>query len=174
MLFGAAASAGHGTTGRRSRRRVPRVAELRAGDGSDIVCFGSLRTWNDRLAHGLVDELHIVVGPGAIGSGVPTFTQPVEQELGCSTCDACRTHSWSPCGTPSAGHVATADPRSSHEAASKRCAEPTDTPRSPGLRESHIEFGKVGRDRVSYLHEAVRGEGEQAAISGPPVHNEGD
>ena len=58
-----------------------RVAELKAGIGRDIVCFGSLRTWNDLLAHGLVDELHILVGPGAIGSGVPTFSRPVEHAL---------------------------------------------------------------------------------------------
>jgi dihydrofolate reductase len=58
-----------------------RVAELKAGNGGDIVCFGSLTTWNDLLAQGLVDELHILVGPGAIGSGVPTFSQAVEQEL---------------------------------------------------------------------------------------------
>jgi dihydrofolate reductase len=58
-----------------------RIAELKAGPGRDIVCFGSLRTWNGLLAHGLVDELHLLVGPGAIGSGVSTFSKPVEQGL---------------------------------------------------------------------------------------------
>ncbi|MGH8777274.1 MAG: dihydrofolate reductase family protein [Jiangellaceae bacterium] len=58
-----------------------RLAALKAGEGGDIVCFGSLTTWNDLLAQGLVDELHILIGPAAIGSGVPTFTRPVEQEL---------------------------------------------------------------------------------------------
>lgn len=58
-----------------------RVAKLKEGGGEDIICFGSLTTWNDLLAHGLVDELHILVGPGAIGSGVPTFSEKVDQEL---------------------------------------------------------------------------------------------
>ena len=58
-----------------------RITELKAGEGGDIVCFGSLITWNDLLAHGVVDELHILIGPGAIGSGLPTFRQPVHQEL---------------------------------------------------------------------------------------------
>ena len=58
-----------------------RVAELKNGDGADIICFGSLTTWNDLLDHGLVDELHILVGPGALGAGLPTFSQPVQQGL---------------------------------------------------------------------------------------------
>ena len=58
-----------------------RIAQLKDSDGGDIVCFGSLTTWNHLLAHGLVDELHILVGPGVIGSGMPTFSRPVGQEL---------------------------------------------------------------------------------------------
>ena len=59
----------------------PVLADLRCGDGDDIICFGSLRTWNGLLAGGLVDELHVLVGPGAIGSGIPTFNSRVEQKL---------------------------------------------------------------------------------------------
>ncbi|MGH8938528.1 MAG: hypothetical protein ACRDV2_04180 [Actinomycetes bacterium] len=54
--------------GRSPRRGAhPRVTELKAGNGRDIVCFGSLS--------------NILIGPGAIGSGVPTFSNPVEQVL---------------------------------------------------------------------------------------------
>ena len=65
----------------RRKDAAARIAELKAAEGRDIVCFGSLTTWNGLLAQGLVDELHIMVGPGAIGSGVPTFSQPVDREL---------------------------------------------------------------------------------------------
>ncbi|NGN91983.1 dihydrofolate reductase family protein [Nocardioides sp. KC13] len=58
-----------------------RVAELKAGEGADIVCFGSITAWNDLLAQGLVDELHLLVGPGIIGAGLPTFQHAVEAEL---------------------------------------------------------------------------------------------
>lgn len=54
---------------------VDRITELKAGSGRDILCFGSLTTWNPLLALGLVDELHVLIGPGVIGSGLPTFTQ---------------------------------------------------------------------------------------------------
>lgn len=61
-----------------------RVAELKKGEGGrsgDIVCFGSLTTWDALLVAGLVDELHVLIGPGAIGSGLPTFGRPVQQPL---------------------------------------------------------------------------------------------
>ena len=53
-----------------------RVDELRNGDGGDILVFGSVTLWNDLLAAGLVDELHVMVGAGAIGGGKPAFTAP--------------------------------------------------------------------------------------------------
>lgn len=50
-----------------------RVAALKAEDGADILVFGSHILWNDLLAAGLIDELHVMVGPGVIGGGVPAF-----------------------------------------------------------------------------------------------------
>jgi dihydrofolate reductase len=53
-----------------------RVAELKNGEGGDILMFGSTTLWNDLLAAGLVDELHLMVGAGAVGGGKPAFTAP--------------------------------------------------------------------------------------------------
>ena len=49
------------------------VAALRREDGRDILVFGSHVLWNDLLSHGLVDELHLMVGPGVVGDGVRAF-----------------------------------------------------------------------------------------------------
>ncbi len=49
------------------------VGRLRAEDGDEIVVFGSPTVWNDLLQAGLVDELHLLVGPAAVGGGVAAF-----------------------------------------------------------------------------------------------------
>jgi dihydrofolate reductase len=58
------------------RRDAARDAIERAkdGEGGTLLVFGSITTWNDLLAAGLVDELHIMVGAGVLLDGVPAFS----------------------------------------------------------------------------------------------------
>jgi dihydrofolate reductase len=50
------------------------IARAREGQGGYLVVFGSMTTWNDLLAAGLVDELHMMIGAGVLVDGVPAFT----------------------------------------------------------------------------------------------------
>lgn len=49
------------------------VAELKNPPGNDILMFGSRTLWNDLLAAGLVDELHLMVGAAVLGGGILAF-----------------------------------------------------------------------------------------------------
>ncbi len=53
------------------------LAALKRGPGRDILIFGSRLLWNDLLAAGLVEELHLLIGAGVVGEGVRAFgTRP--------------------------------------------------------------------------------------------------
>jgi dihydrofolate reductase len=53
------------------------IAALKAKPEREILIFGSHTLWNDLLAHGLVDELHFMIGAGVVGEGVRAFeTRP--------------------------------------------------------------------------------------------------
>ena len=60
-------------------RAIPRagaraaIADLERGEGKDILVFGSHVLWNDLLEAGLVDELHLMIGPGVVGAGIRAF-----------------------------------------------------------------------------------------------------
>jgi dihydrofolate reductase len=45
--------------------------------GRGLLIFGSHLLWNDLLAAGLVDELHLMIGAGLVDEGVRAFeTRP--------------------------------------------------------------------------------------------------
>jgi dihydrofolate reductase len=49
------------------------ITSLKEQDGGEIVMWGSRTLWNDLLVHGLVDELHVIIGAALLGSGTRTF-----------------------------------------------------------------------------------------------------
>jgi dihydrofolate reductase len=57
------------------------VRRLRAEDGADIVVFGSPTVWNDLLQAGLIDEVHLLVGPAMVGGGVAAFGEGTAARL---------------------------------------------------------------------------------------------
>lgn len=59
----------------------PWITEAREQGDGDILVFASRTLWNSLLEKGLVDEVHLVVGPAAVGAGIPTFVAPVRLEL---------------------------------------------------------------------------------------------
>ncbi|WP_216870993.1 dihydrofolate reductase family protein [Modestobacter excelsi] len=58
--------------------RVTAEKQRRTGD---ILVFGSRTTWNGLLVQGLVDEIHLMVGPRALAGGIPAFDRPTDLHL---------------------------------------------------------------------------------------------
>jgi dihydrofolate reductase len=57
------------------------IAELKRQTGRDILVFGSHTLWNDLLAHDLVDELHLMIGPVVLDAGTPVFDDSPKASL---------------------------------------------------------------------------------------------
>jgi dihydrofolate reductase len=56
------------------------TAEKQRGTG-DILVFASRTMWNGLLAQGLIDEVHLMVGPRALAGGTPAFDRPTDLRL---------------------------------------------------------------------------------------------
>ena len=57
------------------------LESARTEDAGDILVFGSRTMWNGLLIDGLVDELHLMVSPNAVGSGTPIVDLAVDLDL---------------------------------------------------------------------------------------------
>jgi dihydrofolate reductase len=57
------------------------VKSLRETASGDIIAYGGRRLVSDLLARRLVDELHLMVNPVAIGGGLPVFPQGRREPL---------------------------------------------------------------------------------------------
>lgn len=58
-----------------------RIAQIKASTQRDVLVFGSHVLWNDLLAHGLIDELHLLMGSVVLGGGVRAFEQGLAAPL---------------------------------------------------------------------------------------------
>jgi dihydrofolate reductase len=53
------------------------IMKLKQKPGKDIIVYGSHALWNNLLANGLVDELHLMIGSVVLGDGTPIFAEQI-------------------------------------------------------------------------------------------------
>ena len=58
-----------------------RIRQLKTQRDGDLLIYGSPVLASDLLAHGLVDELHLLVGNVVLGAGVPAFQTAATRPL---------------------------------------------------------------------------------------------
>jgi dihydrofolate reductase len=80
LRLDAAAPWGHAEVVARQQAHA-RIAQIKASTPRDVLVFGSHVLWNDLLAHGLIDELHLLIASVALGSGVRAFEQGPQTPL---------------------------------------------------------------------------------------------
>ena len=59
---------------------VEATKRLKEGNGGDIIVFGGARLASSLIANHLVDEIHLLVNPVAIGGGLPIFRELESQQ----------------------------------------------------------------------------------------------
>ena len=57
------------------------VNQLKAAPGGDMITYGGGTLVASLIANGLLDELHLLVNPTAIGAGMPVFGPDARQPL---------------------------------------------------------------------------------------------
>lgn len=62
------------------------VGRLKEQEGGDIITYGGGRLVSGLLANRLVDELHLIVNPVAIGRGMPIFGPDRHEPLDLASC----------------------------------------------------------------------------------------
>lgn len=60
---------------------LQRISDELADTDGEVLVFGSRTMWNGLLARDLVDEVHLMVSPTAVGGGTPTFGEPARLRL---------------------------------------------------------------------------------------------
>ena len=65
------------------------IKKLKEQEGGDIIAYGGATFVTGLIATGLIDELHLLVNPTAIGSGMRIFGERTDMELVAATAFPC-------------------------------------------------------------------------------------